>query len=167
MMPARIASTPADEQIKEFVGSGPFKFAREEWQPGEQVAYVRNSEYVPRDDITERIDRRQEGVPRQGRLAIHTRPLGCGGRPRGGQGGLVGATANRLHPQDRAEPGPTDFTHRSSWDAGLAQAELPPPAIQQQEGARGTAPHDGSSDISRLVHRTVAILPDLRFGLCM
>src|SRR5262245_37674192 len=50
MMPARIASTPADEQIKEFVGSGPFKFAREEWQPGEQVAYVRNSEYVPRDD---------------------------------------------------------------------------------------------------------------------
>jgi peptide/nickel transport system substrate-binding protein len=50
MMPARIASTPAEEQIKEFVGSGPFKFAREEWQPGEQVAYVRNSEYVPRDD---------------------------------------------------------------------------------------------------------------------
>ena len=51
MMPARIAATPADEQIKEFVGSGPFKFARDEWQPGEQVAYVRNSEYVPRDDI--------------------------------------------------------------------------------------------------------------------
>ena len=31
MMPARIASTPADEQIKEAVGSGPFKFARDEW----------------------------------------------------------------------------------------------------------------------------------------
>src|SRR6266404_1198774 len=29
MMPARIASTPPDEQIKEAVGSGPFKFARE------------------------------------------------------------------------------------------------------------------------------------------
>src|SRR5437016_10877740 len=37
MMPARIASTPPDEQIKEIVGSGPFKFARDEWQPGEQV----------------------------------------------------------------------------------------------------------------------------------
>jgi len=33
MMPARIASTPAEEQIKEIVGSGPFKFARDEWQP--------------------------------------------------------------------------------------------------------------------------------------
>jgi peptide/nickel transport system substrate-binding protein len=50
MMPARIASTPAEEQIKEFVGSGPFKFARGEWQPGEQVVYLRNSDYVPRDD---------------------------------------------------------------------------------------------------------------------
>src|SRR5262249_17774009 len=27
MMPARIASTPPDEQIKEIIGSGPFKFA--------------------------------------------------------------------------------------------------------------------------------------------
>jgi peptide/nickel transport system substrate-binding protein len=37
MMPARIASTPADDQIKEIIGSGPFKFANDEWQPGEQV----------------------------------------------------------------------------------------------------------------------------------
>src|SRR6266498_3988285 len=32
VMPARIASTPADEQIKEIIGSGPFKFANDEWQ---------------------------------------------------------------------------------------------------------------------------------------
>ena len=49
MMPARIASTPPEEQIKEIVGSGPFKFAKDEWQPGEQVAYVRNADYIPRD----------------------------------------------------------------------------------------------------------------------
>jgi len=50
MMPARIASTPSGEQIKEIVGSGPFKFARDEWQPGEQAVYVRNSDYLPRDE---------------------------------------------------------------------------------------------------------------------
>jgi peptide/nickel transport system substrate-binding protein len=50
MMPARIASTPPDEQIKEIVGSGPFKFASDEWQPGEQVVYVRNPDYIPRDE---------------------------------------------------------------------------------------------------------------------
>src|SRR5271157_1646430 len=50
MMPARIASTPPEEQIKEVVGSGPFKFARDEWQPGEQVVYLRNPDYIPRDE---------------------------------------------------------------------------------------------------------------------
>ena len=50
MMPARIASTSANEQIKEIVGSGPFKFARDEWQPGDQAIYVRNRDYIPRDE---------------------------------------------------------------------------------------------------------------------
>jgi peptide/nickel transport system substrate-binding protein len=50
MMPARVASTPPEEQIKEIVGSGPFKFARDEWRPGEQVVYVRNLDYVPRGE---------------------------------------------------------------------------------------------------------------------
>ena len=50
MMPARIAATPADEQIKEVIGSGPFRFARDEWQPGEQAVYLRNPEYVARDE---------------------------------------------------------------------------------------------------------------------
>jgi peptide/nickel transport system substrate-binding protein len=50
MMPARIASTSPDEQIKEIVGSGPFKFARDEWHPGEQVVYLRNPDYVPREE---------------------------------------------------------------------------------------------------------------------
>jgi peptide/nickel transport system substrate-binding protein len=50
MMPARIASTSPEEQIKETVGSGPFKFARDDWQPGKQVVYVRNPDYVPRDE---------------------------------------------------------------------------------------------------------------------
>ena len=48
MMPARIAATSPDEPIKEVVGSGPFKFVKDEWQPGQQVVYVRNADYVPR-----------------------------------------------------------------------------------------------------------------------
>ena len=50
MMPARIAAMSADEPIKEVVGSGPFKFARDEWQSGEQVVYVRNPDYIPRPE---------------------------------------------------------------------------------------------------------------------
>ncbi len=50
IMPARIAATPDSEQIKEFVGSGPFRFVKDEWQPGNQVVYVRNPDYAPRND---------------------------------------------------------------------------------------------------------------------
>jgi peptide/nickel transport system substrate-binding protein len=50
MMPARIASTSADEQIKEIVGSGPFRFVKDEWQPGNQVVYVKHADYVPRNE---------------------------------------------------------------------------------------------------------------------
>ena len=50
VMPARIAATPDSEQIKETIGSGPFRFVKDEWQPGNQVVYVRNPDYVPRND---------------------------------------------------------------------------------------------------------------------
>jgi peptide/nickel transport system substrate-binding protein len=50
IMPARLAATDPNEQIKEVVGSGPFKFSKDEWQPGNRVVYVRNADYVPRTE---------------------------------------------------------------------------------------------------------------------
>jgi peptide/nickel transport system substrate-binding protein len=50
IMPAAVAATPETEQIKEVVGSGPFRFVKDEWQPGNQVVYVRNADYVPRNE---------------------------------------------------------------------------------------------------------------------
>ena len=50
IMPARLAATPADDQVKEPIGSGPFKFLKEDWQPGNQVVYARNADYVPRSE---------------------------------------------------------------------------------------------------------------------
>ena len=37
IMPARVAATDPNEQIKEVIGSGPFKFAKDDWQPGNRV----------------------------------------------------------------------------------------------------------------------------------
>ncbi|SEO14502.1 peptide/nickel transport system substrate-binding protein [Paracoccus alcaliphilus] len=50
IMPQRIAETPADQAIQEHIGSGPFKFVPDEFQPGVGVSYLRNDDYVPRDE---------------------------------------------------------------------------------------------------------------------
>src|SRR5256714_296432 len=50
IMPARIAATSENEAIKETIGSGPFRFVKDEWQPGNQVVYVKNPDYVPRQE---------------------------------------------------------------------------------------------------------------------
>ena len=50
IMPERIAKTDAFQQITEAIGSGPFRFVREEWVPGNKVVYVKNNDYVPRKE---------------------------------------------------------------------------------------------------------------------
>lgn len=50
IMPARLAQTDAFEAVQEPVGSGPFKFVKEEWVPGSKVVYARNTDYVPRSE---------------------------------------------------------------------------------------------------------------------
>src|ERR1700678_4040596 len=48
MMPKRMAETPPGQQIKEQIGSGPFKFVPAEFQPGVKAVFDKNTDYVPR-----------------------------------------------------------------------------------------------------------------------
>jgi peptide/nickel transport system substrate-binding protein len=50
MMPKRLAETPPGQQIKEQIGSGPFKFVQAEFQPGVKAVYEKNKDYVPRQE---------------------------------------------------------------------------------------------------------------------
>jgi peptide/nickel transport system substrate-binding protein len=50
IMPERLAKTDPYKQITEMVGSGPFRFVRDEFQPGHKVVYVKNTDYLPRNE---------------------------------------------------------------------------------------------------------------------
>ncbi len=50
MMPKRLAETDAFEQVPEVIGSGPYKFVKDEWTPGSKVVYAKNDDYVPRSE---------------------------------------------------------------------------------------------------------------------
>lgn len=50
VMPERIARTDAFTQVTEFVGSGPYRFVRDEWVSGSQAIYARFEDYRPRSE---------------------------------------------------------------------------------------------------------------------
>ncbi|MGI6855537.1 ABC transporter substrate-binding protein [Mesorhizobium sp. 1B3] len=50
IMPERVAATPSDTAITEYVGSGPFVFVDSEFQPGVKIVYKRFEDYKPRNE---------------------------------------------------------------------------------------------------------------------
>ena len=161
IMPARLAATDPNEQVKEVIGSGPFKFSKDEWQPGNQVVYVRNDDYVPRKE-----------------------------KPSGGAGGkraLVDRVEWRYIPDpatagaaleagevDYWENVPLDFAPRLEKNAnltvfvtdpkgnqGILSAQPPAPAIQQQEGPAGAAARGGPEELHAGGDRQREVLQDL------
>lgn len=53
VMPERMALVPSNQAIKEFVGSGPFRFVTDEYVSGVRAMYARNDKYVPRAEAPE------------------------------------------------------------------------------------------------------------------
>jgi peptide/nickel transport system substrate-binding protein len=52
IMPERIAQTDPFKQISEYIGSGPARFAKEEWIPGSKAVFLKADGYVPRQEPT-------------------------------------------------------------------------------------------------------------------
>jgi peptide/nickel transport system substrate-binding protein len=50
IMPEAMAKTDPYKQVPEMTGSGPYKIVKDEWVPGSKVVYVKNEDYVPRDE---------------------------------------------------------------------------------------------------------------------
>lgn len=50
IMPERLAAAEASVQVTEVVGSGPFRFLKDEWVSGSRVVYERFDGYVPRTE---------------------------------------------------------------------------------------------------------------------
>ena len=50
IMPERIARTPGNEQVKEIVGSGPYKFRPDQFEPGVKIVLEKFADYQPRSE---------------------------------------------------------------------------------------------------------------------
>ncbi len=50
MMPERLAQTSPNEQVRESIGSGPYRFVKEEWVSGSKAVFEKFAGYKPRSD---------------------------------------------------------------------------------------------------------------------
>ncbi|MFP3248894.1 MAG: ABC transporter substrate-binding protein, partial [Paraburkholderia sp.] len=50
IMPERIAKTDPFKQITEYIGSGPFRFVKNEWVLGSKAVFEKFTDYVPRNE---------------------------------------------------------------------------------------------------------------------
>ena len=128
-MPERIAKTDAFQQITEAIGSGPFKFVKEEWVPGQQGGLRQEHRLRAAQGAA------VLGLGRQGRQGRPRRvDLHPGYRHRGGgaqcrRGRLVRAAAARP-PAGASPPTRTSSSRRRSarhrWACCASTTLLPP-----------------------------------------
>lgn len=50
MMPERLALTDPAKQVTEMIGSGPFRFLKDEWSVGNRAVYAKFENYIPREE---------------------------------------------------------------------------------------------------------------------
>ena len=104
IMPKRIADTSPNEQIKEYVGSGPFVFQTAEWKPGDRAVYTKFAKYKPRSEAPDgmaggkvaKVDRIEWRVMPDGQTAVNAL--------RAGEVDMVEDTASDLLPVVTKDP---------------------------------------------------------------
>ena len=115
IMPERIAKTDPFKNIEDATGSGPFKFVKAEWVPGNKVVYVKNTDYVPRKEAAVVGVRRQGRESRPRRMDLHSRFGDRRRRAQCGRSGLVGATAARSDSAADAQQGRSRSRTSTRW----------------------------------------------------
>jgi peptide/nickel transport system substrate-binding protein len=99
IMPARIAATDPFKQITEYVGSGPMRFAKNEWLPGARGCRLQPT---PRSRVV--ACRRKAHTCRACRMGRDLRPSHCRSSTAKRRSRLVGAAAARFDSDATEKP---------------------------------------------------------------
>ena len=128
MMPERVAMTDAHEQLKEMMGSGPFRMLEDEWVPGSKVVYEKNEAYVPRSEAASMTSGGK--VVHFGRVVWHYIPDAqtAANALIAGEIDLIENVATDLVPLlDAAEGVTVEPTDKLGWQPWLVINHLHPP----------------------------------------
>ena len=165
IMRKKEAETDPNQQISEYVGSGPFTFNQSETKPGNRYVYDRNPNYVPRNEPPSGISGGK--VVKLDRV-IYENIADEQTAMAALQSGEI--DFYEVPPIDLLPQLEGDFEHQAAGaerarQCRLAARQLPAPALQQREGAPGDALPDQSGRLHEGDLRQPEVLQDLRLAL--
>ena len=161
IMREKDALTDPQQQIKESIGSGPFKFSKDEWVPGSKTVYLKNPDYVPRPG-NERASffagSKFAGVDRIELVWISD--------PQTAMSALVNGEIDFWeNPEHRFPADPakgawrqTDEDRRIWHQRRIRPTQPSSSAVQQREGAAGDVLPDQSGGLPARAHRRSGLL---------
>ena len=122
--------------MKEPIGSGPFKFVKEEWQPGNQVVYARNADYVPRSEPASGAAGGKHVYLDRVVWRYMPDSATAASRAGGGRARLLAVSAGRLRGAagEEPEPSPRSWATRSDWSAGCGPTTCTRPSTTRRRG---------------------------------
>ena len=134
------AVTDPQQQIKEAIGSGPFKFAKDEWVPGSKTVYLKNADYVTRpsnEKAASFAGSKFPGVDRIELVWISDPQTAMSALINGEIDFYENPNIDFFPILEKARGVKLMKTGKLDSDARLHPAQSPAPAVQQREGAPG------------------------------
>ena len=150
------AQTDPQQQIKEAIGSGPFKFAKDEWVPGSKTVYLKNPDYVPRPG-NERASffagSKFAGVDRIELVWISDPQTAMSALVNGEIDFWENPNIDFVPILEKARGVKLMKTGEFGTNSGLRPAQPPASAVQQRQGAAGDVPPDQSGGLPARARR--------------
>ena len=156
MMPERMAKTPAIEQIKEYIGSGPFIFKQDEWVSGAKAVYVKNAGYVPRQEKPEYFSGGKVVNFERVEWIVEPDPATAAAALQTGEVDWLEFPVLDLLPMLRKVDGLRRRALRPAWRARDHRVQPPVPAIRQSETAARAAAGDRPEGLRHRLGRRAA-----------
>ena len=130
------------EQIKEYIGSGPFIFKRDEWRAGAKAVYVKNADYVPRQEKPEYFSGGKVVNFERVEWIVQPDPATASAALQTGEVDWLEFPLLDLLPMLRKSRRVRCGALRSARRAGDHRVQSPVPAIRQSEAAARVAAGD-------------------------
>ena len=151
-----MAKTPATEQIKEFIGSGPFIFKQDEWVSGAKAVYVKNAGYVPRQEKPEYFSGGKVVNFERVEWIVQPDPATAAAALQTGEVDWLEFPVLDLLPMLRKSPGCDVVRYDPLGVAGDHRVQPSVPAVRQSETAARAAAGDRPEGIRHRLGRRAA-----------